>query len=431
MKIGIVGFWHLGVVLSAGLAKIGHTVLAFDKSHSTIEVLKNGGLYVDEPEVREILSQELLNKKIIFTSDFFDLKKCNIIWIAYDTPVDDLDVGDFDYVIDGFKSICPYINSNVTLIISSQVPVGTAKIIREIVDTEKPNNTIDIAVSPENLRLGQAMDSLLNADRIIVGIEKSTPSKLLVELFESFGSKIIWMKIESAEMTKHALNTFLAAQITLACEIAELCETVGANAREVVLGLKSDKRIGNHAYVLPGLGFAGGTLARDINYLTRISNRNENNSIIRSLININKYNNGWILRKIMARYTFLQEVSIIFIGLTYTANTNTLRRSATLELAKFLHTKGAKIFYFEEETVLIPQKYEKIFHVLPKDFQNKDSKYILVFTKKIPWLENTKLFDSILKKSELIIDPYGYLIQRKGFGTISQKHVSVGALNES
>jgi UDPglucose 6-dehydrogenase len=429
MKIAVVGLWHLGVVYSALLSKIGHNVVAFDKSESRIEKLKTGEIIVGEPGVKNLIKDALLNKKIIFTSDHKNLDQCEIIWLAYDTPVDSLDIGDSEYVIEEFISVCSSINFNATIVISSQLPVGSAKRIREILDVIKPNNKIVIAVNPENFRLGKALDFLLHSNRIIVGTEKLGPTQQLVDLFQSFGTEVIWMKNESAEVVKHALNTFLAAQITLTCELAEICESVGADWLEVELGLRSDKRVGNHAYVSPGLGFSGGTLARDINYLSRLSNRTKDNSMIKTLNDSNSINNDWILRKINDRYNSMDKISIIFIGLTYTSGTNTLRRSKTVEIALELQSKGAKIYFLEEE-VEFSDGLMPTFEVLPKNFENRDERFILVVAKRISWLENTDFYGKILKSAELIIDPNGYILQNSDFEMLSRKHVSVGRVNE-
>ncbi len=430
MKIGVVGLWHLGVVLSAGLSKIGYDTVAFDADSKIINMLESGFLPVDEPEVIGIIKKFSESKKLTFTSNPKDLSGCEVIWVAYDTPVDDFDKGNYGKIINEFIQISRWISPVANIVISSQLPVGSAKVIRNIIDSQIVNNKIKIAVSPENLRLGKAMDSLLNAERIIVGIEDLQPNQVQNELFNSFNSKIIWMKIESAEMLKHALNSFLATSVTFMCEISEICEKVGADANEVALGLKSDSRIGNKAYLSPGLGFAGGTLARDVNYLKDQFSRKSDKSVISSLLDSNTYNNQWVNRKIHERYNHIQNFNIIFIGLTYTMGTNTLRRSSTIEMAMDLAMDGAKIYFYEEEDVTLPEEYVQTFNRLTEFVNHPNGTNILIITKKLKLLQKTHQFGKILSESNLIIDPYGYLRESKYYGCINHKYISVGFKDE-
>jgi UDPglucose 6-dehydrogenase len=430
MKIGVVGLWHLGVVLSAGLSKIGYDIVAFDSDSKIINKLESGHIPVDEPGVIELIKKFSQSKKITFTSNPKDLSVCEVIWVAYDTPVDDFDKGNYGEIINEFKQISPWISPEANIVISSQLPVGSAKVIRNIIDLQILNNRIKIAVSPENLRLGKAMDSLLKAERIIVGIEDLQPNQVQNDLFNSFNSKIIWMKIESAEMLKHALNSFLATSITFMCEISEICEKVGADANEVSLGLKSDSRIGDKSYLSPGLGFAGGTLARDVNYLKDRITRRSDKSVISSLLESNTYNNKWVIRKIYERYSYIQNFSIIFIGLTYTTGTNTLRRSSTVEMALDLAKDGARIYFHEEEEVTLPKEYAQTFNRLTEFVDNPNGTSILIITKKLSLLQDTHQFANILSGINLIIDPYGYLRESKDYRSFSDKYLSVGFNDE-
>src|SRR5205085_2839841 len=154
------------------------------------------------------------------------------------------------------------------VLISSQMPVGTCARLEK----KFAHRKLSLACSPENLRLGKSLDIFRRPDRVVAGIRDQSTRDSLQKLFEPFaGSRILWMSPESAEMTKHAINAFLALSVTFANEIACLCEVSGANAREVEQGLRSESRIGPKAYIRPGSAFAGGTLARDVVTLTKIA----------------------------------------------------------------------------------------------------------------------------------------------------------------
>ncbi len=207
--------------------------------------------------------------------------------------------------------------------ISAQLPVGTCAKL------EKEFPQFHFACSPENLRLGKAIDAFEKADRAIVGIRNDAKKVLLEELFKPFASQTIFIRTESAEMVKHALNSFLALSITFINEVARLCEHTGADAKEVSIGLKSEARIGPKAYLGPGGPFAGGTLARDVVTLVQ-TRRSEwrKISVIPAIKQSNDLHRGWAFRRLQARLGDLRGKKIAVLGLTYTTNTDTLRREA-------------------------------------------------------------------------------------------------------
>ncbi len=412
IQVGVVGLWHLGVVLSACLNQLGYRVIAFDGNKETIDRLNHGSLPVEEPGISQIFAQALASKRIVFTEDPTKLKDCEIIWIAYDTPVLDDDSADDEYVKNQIYNLLPYIQSDAGLVISSQLPVGTTSIVRKMIDEIIPNNSISLAVSPENLRLGKALDSFLNSERIIVGIENNEPSEKFDNFFNSLNSNVLWMDYTSAEMVKHSLNTFLATCITFMAEISEICELVGADARKVELGLRTDHRIGKYSYLSPGLGFAGGTLARDVKYLNQIFKRFNEKTILDSLLPSNIYNNNWVLRKINEKFVDQNNLSIRFIGLTYTSGTNTLRRSAMLELANYLSNIGAKISYFDEDLNGVSHEIKTKFSNVENPIHNLDGTQVIIITKKMNWMNEVDLIEQLFNKSVMVIDPNGILANK-------------------
>lgn len=235
------------------------------------------------------------------------------------------------------------------MLVSAQLPVGTCRQL----ESEFPQ--LHFACSPENLRLGRAIDAFEKAERAVVGIRTDAKKALLQQLFAPFAAQVLFMRTESAEMVKHALNSFLALSITFINEIARLGEHVGADAKEVSAGLKSEPRIGPKAYLGPGGPFAGGTLARDVVTLTKLAaTHGETISVIPAIKQSNDLHRGWAFRRLQARLGDLRGQRIALLGLTYTPNTDTLRRSAAVELATQLVAAGAAVIAFDPAVKQLP-----------------------------------------------------------------------------
>ena len=237
------------------------------------------------------------------------------------------------------------------VLISSQLPVGTcAKLEHEFPQ-------FHFACSPENLRLGKAIDAFEHADRAIIGIRNDAKKSMLEELFKPFAAQSIFMRTESAEMVKHALNSFLAVSITFINEIARLCEHTGADAKEVSIGLKSEARIGPKAYLSPGGPFAGGTLARDVVTLSKLAEiHDEKISVIPAIKQSNDLHRGWVFSRLKSHLGDLHGKKISLLGLTYTTNTDTLRRSSSVELCQQLIAAGAHVSAYDPAVKNLPNE---------------------------------------------------------------------------
>jgi len=272
-----------------------------------------------------------------------------VLWLCYDTPVNDNDESDVDFVLGNLRRALPHMPKDALVLISAQLPVGTCRKL----EAEFPQ--FHFAYSPENLRLGKALEAFEKAERVVVGIRTEAQKPLLEQLFAPFTPQILFMRTESAEMVKHALNSFLALSITFINEVARLCEHVGADAKEVSAGLKSEPRIGPKAYLGPGGPFAGGTLARDVVALTRLADaKGEKISVIPAIKQSNDLHRGWMFRRLLARLGDLRGKTVAVLGLTYTTNTDTLRRSAAAELCRDLLAAGAGVRAFDPAVKQLP-----------------------------------------------------------------------------
>jgi UDPglucose 6-dehydrogenase len=270
-RVAVLGLWHLGSVMAACLAEAGYDVLALDPDPSLIEQLSEGRPAVREPCLPELIAAQLSAGRLRYSTPGDPATgDADVIWIGFDTPVDDDDVADGEWVMQHAVTVLSDASDDALVIISSQLPVGSIAELAERMSTVGKGR-LRYACIPENLRLGKAIETFRDAERFVVGTRTPEDLAEVRELLSPFKAEIIAMGIESAEMTKHALNGFLAASVTYINEIASICEVVGADAEEVSRGLKSDVRIGPRAYLGPGEAFAGGTLARDVQFLQQIA----------------------------------------------------------------------------------------------------------------------------------------------------------------
>jgi UDPglucose 6-dehydrogenase len=216
---------------------------------------------------------------------------------------------------------------------------------------------LSFACSPENLRLGKAIEVFKNPDRVVIGVRGGQERQVLERLISPLTDRIEWMSVESAEMTKHALNTFLALSVTFANEIAALCEKVAADAKDVERGLKSERRIGPGAYLSPGPAFAGGTLARDVAFLNDIAvDKGLTTPLLAAIKPSNAHQASWPERKLREALGDVKGKKVGIWGLTYKPGTDTLRRSSSVELCRLLAERGAQVFAYDPAIQSLPSE---------------------------------------------------------------------------
>ncbi|MCL2000051.1 MAG: nucleotide sugar dehydrogenase [Planctomycetes bacterium] len=365
MRVCVQGLWHLGSVTATALASRGHSVIGLDADGEVVENLNQAVPPLFEPGLESLLSQGIASGKLSFTTDAETaLSNAQVLWVAYDTPVDDDDKADTDFVIDKVKMALPQLPSGAVVLVSSQLPAGSVKQLETFARKLCPEKHLMFACSPENLRLGKALDVFLNPDRIIVGCRDQKTRAVLESLFAPIAAHIEWMQVESAEMTKHAINAFLALSVTFANEVASICEMVGADAKEVERGLKTEQRIGPKAYLSPGGAFSGGTLARDINFLSTAGKKYHlPTALVDSVKTSNDHHRTWARRKIIEICPGISRTRIAVWGLTYKPGTDTLRRSASVELINFLLQKGADIAVHDPVVRSLPDRWKGKVHL--------------------------------------------------------------------
>ena len=339
MNVVVLGLWHLGCVTAACCAE-HFEVVGLDFDADIIASLQTGEAPLFEPGLDDALRAGIGSSRLRFAEgvDAEALGVADVLWVCYDTPVDDHDVADVGFVSERLARCLPALRPGAVVLISSQVPAGTCA------ELERRHPGVAFAYSPENLRLGKALDIFRHPERIIVGTRAPATRAALEPLFTPFCREIIWMRTESAEMTKHGINAWLALSVTFANELARLCEAVGADAREVERGLRSEPRIGQKAYIRPGASFAGGTLARDVVALTSLARTHDDPAaLFPAILAGNDAHKDWAWRRLETLLGSLRGATVAVLGLTYKPGTDTLRRSGAVELAAKLLGAGATV----------------------------------------------------------------------------------------
>lgn len=345
MKVCVAGLWHLGSVTAACLAAFGHRVVGLDADPGVIAGLAEGKPPLFEPGLRELLAEGLREARLSFTTEAAPaLAGAEAIWITHDTPVDADDNADVEAVLSRVEALFPHLPDGALVLVSSQLIAGCTRRLERLLAARGDLRSIEFAYSPENLRLGKAIEVFTRPDRVVVGARSERGRAIVRQLLAPIEDRLSFMSVESAEMTKHAVNAFLALSVTFANELAAVCEQVGADAKEVEHGLKSERRIGPGAYLSPGAAFAGGTLARDVQYLRALAREHRiPGALMAAVKQSNDEHRAWPQRKLAQCLSPLAGRRIAVLGLTYKPQTDTLRRSASLELCRWLLEQGARV----------------------------------------------------------------------------------------
>ncbi len=345
----IVGSWHQATVLSACFAEMGHQVITVVTDSTACKLLSAGKSPVHEPRLNSMLRRNIKDGRLKFTADYGEgLSGAEFVFIAIDTPVNDQDQPELESVLEAARQIGAHQSSDIVLCVTAQVPVGSCERLAETVRQGGSSRRCDVAYVPEFLRLGEAVDTFFRADRFIIGTDDRAVAESVAELYKPLNRPMLLVRLRSAEMAKHASNTYLATSISFINEIAEVCDAVGADALEVAKAMKLDRRIGPYAFLSPGLGFAGGTLGRDIRALEELGERHGRSMLLmNAILQINRSRAGLVEARLKEIYGPLAGLRIGVLGLTYKPGTSTLRRSISLEIIAGLNRQGAEVRAFD------------------------------------------------------------------------------------
>jgi UDPglucose 6-dehydrogenase len=416
-RVCVVGLWHLGCVYASCLAKLGHTVVGTDEDLDVINSLKAGKAPLFEPGLDELIADGIASKRLGFDDIDHAPEMADYVIIAFDTPVDAHDRVDPAIIFRVAKRL--KLPREATVVVSSQVPVGTCDQLSTIFASR--GMLLDLAYVPENLRLGQAIERFMKPDMIVIGATNPSTVSKVRELFEPIRTKFIEMDTKSAEMTKHALNAYLATSISFANEIGNICDLVGADALKVADALKSDGRIGERALLRPGLGFAGGTLARDLVVLQEAARKNRYEPVlVNAVLEVNRNQTTYVVRRVVELVGSLKGKTVCILGLTYKPGTDTLRRSAALEIVGLLQKEGASVKAFDPKIATSSRAPEPML-ICDNAYAACEKAEVVVVLNNSPEFANLD-FDRIKKlmKKPIILDTQNMLdpmqMRSHGFG---------------
>jgi UDPglucose 6-dehydrogenase len=345
-RVTVIGLWHLGCVVATVLAERGHVVCGTDFDADTVQRLQQGAPPLFEPGLAEAIGKRVREGRLTFHESAKEaLAGADYAVIAVDTPVDASDQSDLVPIERAVDAIGEFVSGEIQVVVMSQVPAGTCARLKERLSHKAgPQLRFSLVYQPENLRLGEALETFRHPDFIVLGAENDAAIRRWLPLGDVMDVPRLVMSWSSAEMSKHALNAFLATSISFVNDLADAAEAAGADVRDVVRALKHDRRIGAYAFLNPGPGFAGGTLGRDVQTLRSLAARAGcATRLLDAALEVNNARLPRLVEKLRAACGTLRGKRVALLGLTYKPGTSTLRRSRAVEFARLLVKEGASV----------------------------------------------------------------------------------------
>lgn len=355
MKIAVIGTGYVGLVTGTCLAETGNEVLCIDIDEEKVKQMQAGQVPIYEPHLDVLFERNIKAKRLGFSTSLEEgLAHGDIIFLALPTPEGEDGSADLKYILGVAESIGKLIKDYKIIVDKSTVPVGTAHKVKE---TIAANATVDFDVvsNPEFLREGFAIDDFLKPERIVIGSSSERATKQLQKLYKPYvrsGNPIIIMDEKSAELTKYASNSFLAAKITFMNEIANFCEKVGADVDKVRIGMGTDSRIGKR-FLFPGIGYGGSCFPKDVKALHKSGlDNNYNFKILDAVINVNARQKLVLIPKIKAHFSNdLEGKNIAVWGLAFKPETDDIREAPSLYMIDYLLEAGCNITVYDPEAI--------------------------------------------------------------------------------
>ncbi|EDP96968.1 UDP-glucose/GDP-mannose dehydrogenase family protein [Kordia algicida OT-1] len=355
MKITVVGTGYVGLVTGTCLAETGNDVLCVDIDKHKVERMQNGEVPIYEPHLDILFERNINAGRLKFTTSLEEgLNHGQIIFLALPTPEDEDGSADLSYVLGVAENIGKLITDYKVIVDKSTVPVGTAEKVTAVV-AKYAKVDFDVVSNPEFLREGFAVDDFMKPERIVIGSSSERATKLMQRLYNPFvrsGNPILIMDEKSAELTKYASNSFLAAKITFMNEIANFCEKVGADVDKVRIGMGTDSRIGKR-FLFPGIGYGGSCFPKDVKALHKSGKDNNYNfQILDAVINVNDKQKTALIPKVLNHLgDDLTGKTISIWGLAFKPETDDIREAPSLYIIDELLAKGAKLKAFDPEAM--------------------------------------------------------------------------------
>jgi len=349
MDISIIGTGYVGLVTGTCFAEVGHQVTCVDCDPAKIELLKSGGIPIYEPGLKELVEKNVAEGRLRFTTSTREgVEASDIIFVAVPTPPLPDGSVDLSFIEGVARDIASAMTGYKIVVDKSTVPVKTGEKVAETIQRYcKAKVEFDVVSNPEFLREGFAVDDFMRPDRVVIGVASQRPVKAMQEVFASYNAPIIVTDIHSAELIKHAANSFLALKISYINAISVVCEATGANVQEVANGIGMDARIGRR-FLDAGLGFGGSCFPKDLSAFIKISEQlGYDFRLLKEVQRINAEQMERFLKKMADTLWVLKEKKIGVLGLAFKQNTDDVRSSPAIELCQRLLKEGALLRVYD------------------------------------------------------------------------------------
>ena len=369
MKLALIGTGYVGLVSGACFAELGHNVICVDIDKVKIDNLKKGIIPIYEPGLDEMVKKNIKAGKIQFTTSISEAaKNSEVIFIAVGTPPRPDGSADLSYVENVARDIAQNMNKYTIIVEKSTVPVETGEQVQKTVKENNVNNVeFDVVSNPEFLREGTAIHDTMNPDRIVIGVSTERAAKKMKELYSCIKAPVLVTDIKSAELIKHASNSFLSVKISFINAIAKICDITGADVNMVADGMGMDKRIGR-SFLNAGIGYGGFCFPKDVEAFIHIAKKSGYEfNLLQECQNINEEMRKYFIKKVEKELWIVKDKTIGVLGLAFKPNTDDMRFAPSIDIINALHKEGAKIKAYD------PVSMDKAKHVLPSITYCKDA----------------------------------------------------------
>jgi UDPglucose 6-dehydrogenase len=353
MKLTIIGTGYVGLVTGTCFAEVGHQVVCVDNNEEKVKLLQSGGIPIYEPGLDELVKQNVAEGRLKFTAGTREgVEKSDIIFIAVPTPPQADGSVDLSFIEGVAREIAGAMNSYKIVVDKSTVPVKTGDKVAETIKRYcKAKVEFDVVSNPEFLREGFAVQDLMKPDRIVIGTRSQRPVAAMKEVYTPFNAPIIVTDISSAELIKHAANSFLALKISYINAVSIICEASGANVQEVANGMGMDARIGRQ-FLDASLGFGGSCFPKDLSAFIKISEQlGYDFALLKDVQNINAHQMNRFIKKITDTLWVVKDKKIGVLGLAFKQNTDDVRLSPAIELCHRLQKEGATLRVYDPKAM--------------------------------------------------------------------------------
>jgi UDPglucose 6-dehydrogenase len=353
MKICIVGTGYVGLVTGTCFAEIGHDVICVDNAPEKVKMLNSGQMPIYEPGLEEMVKKNVAAGRLKFTTSTKEgVEKSDVVFIAVPTPPQPDGSVDLSFMEKVSREIAEVLTRYKIIVDKSTVPVRTGEKVSEIIRRYcKSKVEFDVVSNPEFLREGFAVQDFLKPDRVVFGVQSQRPVHALKEIYAPLNAQVVVTDINSAELIKHASNSFLALKISYINAISVICEAAGANIEQVAAGMGMDKRIGRD-FLNASLGFGGSCFPKDLSAFIKIAEQlGYDFALLREVQKINAQQMERFVRKIADTLWVIKDKTIGVLGLAFKQNTDDIRMSPAIALCLRLRKEGARLKVYDPKAM--------------------------------------------------------------------------------